>query len=86
MGATFETNGLEGDADLAGPGENPVLLAQREERGRGERWKVWLERAAMGCIAVGIVMLVQGLTLDLFGAGFVVIIVGTLLFIVVSHL
>ena len=49
-------------------------------------WKVWLERAAMFLIALGIVMLVQGIWFNVFGTGFVVIIVGTLLFIVVSHL
>jgi len=58
----------------------------REAGGRRRTWKVWLEYAAIACIAIGIVMLVQGVTLDLFGVGFVVIIIGTLLFIVVSHL
>jgi hypothetical protein len=49
-------------------------------------WKGWLERTAIGLIALGTLMLVQGLTLKLFGAGFVVILIGTVLFIIVTHL
>jgi len=50
------------------------------------QWKVWTERLAIAIIALGVIMLVQGVSLNLFGAGFIVVIAGTLLFIVVSHL
>jgi hypothetical protein len=50
------------------------------------QWKVWTERVAMASIALGIIMIVQGVSLNLFGAGFIVVTAGTLLFIVVSHL
>ena len=49
-------------------------------------WQVWTERVAMAAIAVGIIMIVQGVSLNLFGAGFIVVIAATLLFILVSHL
>jgi hypothetical protein len=49
-------------------------------------WKVWLERTAMACIALGIFMIVQGFTLQIYGVGFLIVIAGTLIFIVVSHL
>jgi hypothetical protein len=50
------------------------------------QWKVWTERVAMAIITLGIIMIVQGVFLDLFGAGFIVVIAGTLLFIIISHL
>jgi hypothetical protein len=45
-----------------------------------------MERAAMACIAVGTIMIVQGVSLNLFGVGFIVVIAATLVFILVSHL
>ncbi len=43
------------------------------------------EAAAMTLIAVGIVMLVQPVSIDLYGYSFVTILVGTLGFVAVSH-
>jgi hypothetical protein len=43
------------------------------------------ETAAMTLIAVGIVMLVQPWSLDLYGYSFVTILAGTLGFVAVSH-
>jgi hypothetical protein len=54
------------------------------------RWPRWLRRApseavAMALIGVGVVMLMQPISLDLYGYSFVTILVGTLGFVVVSH-
>ena len=49
-------------------------------------WKTWTEWAAMAAIALGILFVVQGITLQIYGLGFLIVIAGTLLFIVVSHL
>ncbi len=43
------------------------------------------ETVAMALIAVGIVMLVQPWSIDLYGYSFVTILAGTLGFVVVSH-
>jgi len=43
------------------------------------------EAAAMTLIAAGIVMLVQPLSIDLYGYSFVTILAGTLGFVIVSH-
>jgi len=54
------------------------------------RWPRWLRRApaeaaAMTLIGVGVVMLMQPISLDLYGYSFVTILGGTLGFVVVSH-
>jgi hypothetical protein len=54
------------------------------------RWPRWLRRApaeavAMALIGLGVVMLMQPLSLDLYGYSFVTILAGTLGFVVVSH-
>jgi hypothetical protein len=53
-------------------------------------WPRWLRRApaeavAMTLIGLGVVMLMQPLSLDLYGYSFVTILAGTLGFVVVSH-
>jgi hypothetical protein len=45
-----------------------------------------LERIAMGIMALGALMMFQPFALALYTYSFVVILIGTLLFIVVSHL
>jgi hypothetical protein len=52
--------------------------------GRWFRRGPW-ESAAMTLIAVGIVMLVQPWSIDLYGYSFVTILAGTLAFVAVSH-
>jgi hypothetical protein len=54
------------------------------------RWPRWLRRApaeavAMTLIGLGVVMLMQPVSLDLYGYSFVTILAGTLGFVVVSH-
>jgi hypothetical protein len=54
------------------------------------RWPRWLRRArteavAMTLIGLGVVMLMQPFSLDLYGYSFVTILAGTLGFVVVSH-
>jgi hypothetical protein len=54
------------------------------------RWPQWLRRApseavAMALIGLGVVMLMQPISLDLYGYSFGTILVGTLGFVVVSH-
>jgi hypothetical protein len=54
------------------------------------RWPRWLRRArcetvAMTLIGLGVVMLMQPISLDLYGYSFVTILAGTLGFVVVSH-
>jgi len=54
------------------------------------RWPRWLRRArseavAMALIGLGVVMLMQPISLDLYGYSFATILVGTLGFVVVSH-
>jgi hypothetical protein len=54
------------------------------------RWPRWLRRApaeavAMTLIGLGVVMLMQPISLDLYGYSFVTILGGTLGFVVVSH-
>jgi hypothetical protein len=55
-----------------------------------QRWPRWLRRArceavAMTLIGLGVVMLMQPISLDLYGYSFVTILAGTLGFVVVSH-
>jgi hypothetical protein len=52
----------------------------------GAGWKARVERLAIGLITFGIVMIVQGFQMGIYGTGFVVVIAGTVVFIVVSHL
>ncbi|MBV9460736.1 MAG: hypothetical protein JO141_24945 [Bradyrhizobium sp.] len=62
------------------------------ERGecRASRFPLWLRRgrseaAAMTVIGLGVVMLMQPFSLDLYGYSFVTILAGTLGFVIVSH-
>ena len=54
------------------------------------RWPLWLRRGpceavAMGLIGLGVVMLMQPLSLNLYSYSFVTILAGTLGFVIVSH-
>ena len=54
------------------------------------RWPLWLRRSpcetiAMALIGLGVVMLMQPLSLNLYSYSFVTILVGTLGFVTVSH-
>ena len=56
----------------------------------GSRWPFWLRRGpceivAMALIGLGVVMLMQPLSLDLYSYSFVTILAGTLGFVIVSH-
>ena len=57
---------------------------------RTSRFPLWLRRGpceavAMTLIGLGVVMLMQPLSLDLFSYSFVTILAGTLAFVIVSH-
>jgi hypothetical protein len=57
---------------------------------RTSRWPLWLRRGpceavAMVLIGIGVVMLMQPLSVLLYGYSFVTILVGTLGFVIVSH-
>jgi len=57
---------------------------------RASRWPLWLRRGpceavAIGLIGLGVVMLMQPLSLLLYSYSFVTILVGTLGFVIVSH-
>ncbi len=57
---------------------------------RASRWSLWLRRGrceavAMGLIGIGVVMLMQPLSLNLYSYSFVTILAGTLGFVIVSH-
>ena len=54
------------------------------------RWPLWLRRGpceavTMGLIGLGVVMLMQPLSLNLYSYSFVTILAGTLGFVIVSH-
>ena len=54
------------------------------------RWPLWLRRGpcetvAMGLIGLGVVMLMQPLSLNLYSYSFITILAGTLGFVIVSH-
>jgi hypothetical protein len=54
------------------------------------RWPLWLRRtpceaAAMALIGLGVLMLMQPLSLNLYSYSFVTILAGTLGFVIVSH-
>ena len=54
------------------------------------RWPLWLRRGpceatAMTLIGLGVVMLMQPLSLDLYSYSFVTILAGTLGFVIASH-
>ncbi len=54
------------------------------------RWPLWLRRArcevvAMALIGLGVLMLMQPLSMDLYSYSFVTILAGTLGFVIVSH-
>jgi hypothetical protein len=61
-----------------------VVTTSHEERRRLFRRGPW-EVAAMTVIGIGIIMLVQPLSIDLYSYSFVTILAGTLGFVVVSH-
>jgi hypothetical protein len=57
---------------------------------RASRWPLWLRRgpceaAAMALIGLGVVMLMQPLSVQLYTYSFITILVGTLGFVIVSH-
>jgi hypothetical protein len=57
---------------------------------RLSRWPLWLRRGpseavAITLIGIGVVMLMQPLSLDLYGYSFLTILVGTVGFVIVSH-
>ena len=60
------------------------LVAERHGGSRWFRRGPW-ENAATAVIGIGIVMLMQPFSLDLFSYSFVTILAGTLGFVVVSH-
>jgi hypothetical protein len=54
------------------------------------KWPLWLRRApceavAIALIGLGVLMLMQPLSLDLYSYSFVTILAGTLGFVIVSH-
>ena len=58
--------------------------------GRASRWPLWLRRGrleavAMALIGLGVVMLMQPLSVALYSYSFITILVGTLGFVIVSH-
>ena len=64
-------------------------MSERVER-RASRFPLWLRRGpseavAMALIGLGVVMLMQPFSLDLFSYSFVTILAGTLGFVIVSH-
>jgi hypothetical protein len=64
-------------------------MSERVER-RASRFPLWLHRGpseavAMTLIGLGVVMLMQPFSLDLFSYSFVTILAGTLGFVIVSH-
>ncbi len=59
--------------------------------GRGRRWPRWLRRDPMENLAsvvigIGVFMLVQPYAIEIYGWSFLVILAGTLGFVVASHL
>ena len=60
------------------------LVAKRDGLARWFRRGPW-ENGATALIGLGIVMLVQPFSIDLYGYSFVTILAGTLGFVVVSH-
>ncbi|HWX29099.1 MAG TPA: hypothetical protein VNZ53_16870 [Steroidobacteraceae bacterium] len=64
-------------------------MSERIDR-RASRFPLWLRRGpseavAMTLIGLGVVMLMQPFSLDLFSYSFVTILAGTLGFVIVSH-
>ncbi len=64
-------------------------MSEQVER-RGSRFPLWLRRGpseavAMTLIGLGVVMLMQPLSLSLYSYSFVTILAGTLGFVIVSH-
>jgi hypothetical protein len=64
-------------------------MTDRPEK-KGSRLSSWLRRgpwenAAMGLIGLGVVMLMQPISIGLYGYSFVTILAGTLGFVIVSH-
>ncbi|HEY3229515.1 MAG TPA: hypothetical protein VGJ87_09855 [Roseiflexaceae bacterium] len=63
------------------PGEHTALL----ERQQHNRWW-YLERVAMGLIALGALMMFQPFTIVLFTYSYIVILAGVILFTIVSRM
>jgi hypothetical protein len=63
------------------PGEHTTLL----ERQQHNRWW-YLERVAMGLIALGALMMFQPFTIVLFTYSYIVILAGVVLFTIVSRM
>ena len=64
-------------------------MSTRAER-ETSRWPLWLRRGpcegvAMALIGLGVMMLMQPLSLNLYSYSFVTILAGTLGFVIVSH-
>lgn len=64
-------------------------MSERVER-RASRFPPWLRRGpseavAMTLIGLGVIMLMQPFSLDLFSYSFITILAGTLGFVIVSH-
>ncbi|HWZ41503.1 MAG TPA: hypothetical protein VNY08_24690 [Bradyrhizobium sp.] len=62
----------------------------RQLQRRASRFPLWLHRGpceavTMGLIGLGVVMLMQPFSLNLYGYSFVTILAGTLGFVIVSH-
>ena len=62
----------------------------RQLERRASRFPLWLRRGpseavTMGLIGLGVVMLMQPFSLNLYGYSFVTILAGTLGFVIVSH-
>ncbi|SMF55171.1 hypothetical protein SAMN06265365_11926 [Tistlia consotensis] len=73
---------------LPTPSDRPTALDRPAPAAR--RWPRWLRRGPMeglatALIAFGIFMLMQPVSLALYGHSFAVILTGTLAFVVVSH-
>jgi hypothetical protein len=62
-----------------------TLSTSAPERPRHNRWW-YLEKVAMGLIALGALMMFQPFTIVLFSYSFIVILLGVILFTIVSRL
>jgi hypothetical protein len=65
------------------------MSVQQQSSAAKKRWPRWtrrglMENVAVGLIALGILMLVQPFSITLYGWSFTVVLVGTLMFTVVS--
>ena len=63
----------------------PIKTEQQAPPVRSPSRKQTLERVAMGLMALGALMMFQPFVLAIYSYSFIVILIGTALFIVVSH-